>query len=684
MKTSIALWRALPIAAATAGMSLASPSTVQANTALLDQINHYTQDDLAQVNSVFQLSDVSPSDWAFDALRNLVENYNCIVGYPDGTFRGSRPLSRYEFAAGLNACLQQIERMIQSGGSEVTPEDLAALRRLINEFEAELATLGAHVDDLEGRVEFLEDHQFSTTTKLKGEVIFAVTDAFGDTNPLDDSLTFYTERVGDEGGEGEDGGENGDAESQQGGNPDSIPLRLGELVLPVDANPPTNPRWGAIIGEGQLARAVRSRINLLLIEESELIRDFDETGNPFFKGIDAYQGTGGVIAFLNDVENLLTDPRVNDVARNVGGPDPLTEEELDLVKAQFKDYFSEQTVDDDDTQTVFQDRVRLTLETSFTGKDKLITRLAAGNAEALLDSSAGGMGLQTFNLGNTGGNDVIVDWLAYYRPLGEKGNLYIAATGGIHSDYVNSTYNPYFEDFDGGNGALSTFASESPIYRIGGGAGAALSFNFSDSIGASLGYLADNAADPTEGNGLFNGEYAALAQLDFNLGDRLGLGLTYVNSYHTGGNAIFDAGGGTPVVGTLFGNYVDTTVEANSYGAQVAFQISDKISLSGFGMYTDANDVEIYSYGGGLAFADLGKEGNVLGIFAGAPPYSDGESGGLLSDNKTPLHIEGFYKYQINDNISITPGVIWLNNSAEGAFGEDSAWIGTLRTTFTF
>lgn len=97
------------------GATVAFSGTAQANTELLDQINSYSQDDIAQVNSVFQLSDVSPSDWAFDALRNLVENYNCIVGYPDGTFRGSRPLSRYEFAAGLNACLQQIERMIQSG-----------------------------------------------------------------------------------------------------------------------------------------------------------------------------------------------------------------------------------------------------------------------------------------------------------------------------------------------------------------------------------------------------------------------------------------------------------------------------------------------------------------------------------------------------------------------------------------
>lgn len=153
---------------------------------LLEQIDNYntpqgSSNSLNQVNSVFQLRDVSPGDWAFEALRNLVERYGCIAGYPDGTYRGNRALTRYEFAAGLNACLQQIERLIAaSGGGEVTREDLATLQRLTQEFEAELATLGTRVDNLEGRVGFLEDNQFSTTTKLSGSVVFFGTAAFGD------------------------------------------------------------------------------------------------------------------------------------------------------------------------------------------------------------------------------------------------------------------------------------------------------------------------------------------------------------------------------------------------------------------------------------------------------------------------------------------------------------------------
>ncbi|MGB2925609.1 MAG: iron uptake porin [Limnothrix sp.] len=173
-----------------ATVALTNPAIAEDNTVVLDQINEYNDtNSLSQVNSVFQLRDVAPSDWAFDALRNLVEKYNCIVGYPDGTFRGNRPLSRYEFAAGLNACMQQIERLIVSGGSDLDAADITRLRSLVQEFEVELATLGARVDDIEGRVEFLEDNQFSTTTKLGGEVIFALANAFGDDLADEDPTT---------------------------------------------------------------------------------------------------------------------------------------------------------------------------------------------------------------------------------------------------------------------------------------------------------------------------------------------------------------------------------------------------------------------------------------------------------------------------------------------------------------
>ncbi|HAA31440.1 MAG TPA: S-layer protein [Cyanobacteria bacterium UBA8553] len=139
------------------------------------QTEVFLSDTLSQVTSVSQLSDVQPSDWAFQALQSLVERYGCIVGYPDQSFRGDRPLTRYEFAAGLNACLDRVNDLIASGTVNLaTQEELATLQRLQEEFAAELATLRERVDSLEAGTAKLEANQFSTTTRLTGQTIFAV------------------------------------------------------------------------------------------------------------------------------------------------------------------------------------------------------------------------------------------------------------------------------------------------------------------------------------------------------------------------------------------------------------------------------------------------------------------------------------------------------------------------------
>lgn len=167
-------------AALVAGAASAAPDNVT-NAQVLDQLDQYTAEGqssaIDQVTSVSELRDVQPTAWAYEALKSLVERYGCIVGYPDRTFRGDRALSRWEFAAGLNACMNVMERLIQENVA-VLREDIDKLKRLMQEFEAELAALGARVDNLEARTSFLEDHQFSTTTKLTGEVIFAPTAIF--------------------------------------------------------------------------------------------------------------------------------------------------------------------------------------------------------------------------------------------------------------------------------------------------------------------------------------------------------------------------------------------------------------------------------------------------------------------------------------------------------------------------
>ena len=128
-----------------------------------------------QVTSVSQLRDVQPTDWAFQALQSLVERYGCISGYPDRTFRGNRALTRYEFAAGMNACQDRIQDLIAASTTDaVKKDDLKTLRTLQEQFATELTTLRGRVDRLDARTATLEKHQFSTTTKLYGQVVLGL------------------------------------------------------------------------------------------------------------------------------------------------------------------------------------------------------------------------------------------------------------------------------------------------------------------------------------------------------------------------------------------------------------------------------------------------------------------------------------------------------------------------------
>jgi BMFP domain-containing protein YqiC len=177
----------------------AIPAPEPPQTEVLNQLQQYSNEGQSkrqrqnQVTSVSQLSDVQPTDWAFQALQSLVERYGCIVGYPDGTFKGNRALTRYEFAAGVNACLERITELIDTATSDlVTREDLAILQRLQEEFAAELAALRGRVTTLEARTAELEANQFSTTTKLRGNAIFAIADVFGED---DSNQTVLQQRV---------------------------------------------------------------------------------------------------------------------------------------------------------------------------------------------------------------------------------------------------------------------------------------------------------------------------------------------------------------------------------------------------------------------------------------------------------------------------------------------------------
>lgn len=186
------LWKALLASPIVVGTVLSSTGIAAetAETVSVDALSNADSIQLAQVTSVSELSDVLPSDWAYTALQRLVEEYGCLEGYPDRSYRGNRAMTRYEFAAGLNACLDVIVQLINPGDT-----DLDTIRRLQEEFAAELATIRGRVDTLEADVAELEANQFSTTTKLKGQLDAHLVVPFDAPDAADETTFEYRARL---------------------------------------------------------------------------------------------------------------------------------------------------------------------------------------------------------------------------------------------------------------------------------------------------------------------------------------------------------------------------------------------------------------------------------------------------------------------------------------------------------
>ncbi|OPH11153.1 iron uptake porin [Cylindrospermopsis raciborskii] len=568
--------RVSPVVAAT----ILSANSVLANEVKepTTSVAQLSSDKISQTTSVSQFRDVQPRDWAFQALQSLVERYNCISGYPDGTFRGNRTLNRFEFAASLNACLERVSELIASSTADaVKKEDLGTLQRLQEEFSAELATLRGQVDALEARTSELEGNQFSTTTKLKGEAIFGLTQAFG-------------------------------------------------------------------------------------------------------KGV------------AGSTSNSI----------------------------------------DSNSNFTFSDRVRLTLESSFAGKDKLQIRLNASNVfnsnnvgltrnntnqpvgEAPANETPdqfvsrvarnGGTNTNMARLGYDGPtsppNSIVIDKINYaFNPLPNL-SVKIDAIGADLDDNFEQ-FNPDFKS--SGSGSISRYGRFSPIYRQArSGSGIAVNLKPNDQFTLGAGYYArgsETASNPsanTSGvsSGLFEGNNAIFGQLAFKPNKAINLGLTYARTYQQSGgfSDIFDSTGGSsktttelPITGKL---------EANHYGVQFNIVPSPKLSFGGWVGYTTANTLgsststsgDFWYWAGNVAFKDFLIEGNTLGLVFGQPPkFTGGKTGAtnITGESTSSYHLEGLYKIKLSDNILLTPGVLVILDPQHNN-NNPNIIVGTLRTTFSF
>ena len=331
---------------------------------------------------------------------------------------------------------------------------------------------------------------------------------------------------------------------------------------------------------------------------------------------------------------------------------------------------------------IFANRVRLNFDTSFTGKDRLRARLQARNITEFQGSVTG---TRMTRLGFDGDedNDLGLDDLYYQFPLSDKMRVTVSAAN-TELNHLVETLSPFESS---GSGSISRFGRFNPIYRTSGSTGLVINYKFSERARLDLAYMVRDPEDPANKNGLFDGSYGAFAQVIFEPIKNLDIGLSYVHSYNAGGgNSGVNLTGSTGSASAIrpFGN---VATSADSFGIQTSWRMSPQFTVSGWLGYSFAksevsdDSADILNYAVTLAFPDLGGKGNLAGIVIGMPPKVTSSS--LVADKDTSLHIEGFYRLQVTDNIAITPGLFVITNP-EHNDNNDSIFVGTIRTTFKF
>jgi hypothetical protein len=537
---------------APAALGLLAPAAVSAAELNLSGVNQYASEE--QVTSITQFSDVKPTDWAYQALSNLIERYGCVAGYPNGTYKGGQAMTRYEAAALLNACLDRI--------TEVTDE----LKRLMKEFEKELAVLRGRVDGLEARVGELEATQFSTTTKLRGKATFVI-----------------------------------------GANSFS-----GDLDYPA-------------------------------------VRKYDFGS--------AYK--------------------------------------TDKVGENYADHASEL-----EGATTFNYDVQLDFDTSFTGKDLLRTRLRAGNfADSAWDGD-GPVGLNAMEIafeencgtGSDCGDVVAINRLFYQFPIGSS---FTATIGGrVRQDdmlalwpsaYPADTVLDFF-----------TYAGAPGAYSLNLGAGGGLWWK-SGGFSISANYVSANGdvANPnTGGIGTEGSQSTGTVQLGYAAAN-WGLAAAYTFSQNAG----IYGGNGTP-----FANYAwyqsesVNSVGVSAYWSPLSASWFPSISAGwGINSYSDNNTDEFANFDGGnsqswyvgLQWADVFWKGNAFGMAVGQPTFVVNSGDSDVDANDGNYAWEWWYKFQVTDNISVTPAIYYLSAPLGQLQNEQSNetfsnFGGLVKTTFKF
>ncbi len=332
--------------------------------------------------------------------------------------------------------------------------------------------------------------------------------------------------------------------------------------------------------------------------------------------------------------------------------------------------------------TAFNYDLRLSFDTSFTGKDLLKTRIRSGN----FSSQPFGSSSSLFKLdkAETYANTVTLDRLYYSFPGLTKGaTLTVGAqVRNTEMAWLPTAYRSDILDFFSVAGAPG-------VYNKATGAGFGAQWNQPTKKGkggfvAGINYVAQNGNDSTKGQFDEDGSLNTLAQVGYRAPQ---YGVAFGYRYGTEGTRVrnFNAiGGGS---GALAANQTSNGYAFNAYWqpkkSGIIPSVSgaygwNEVSLSN-GRTTLSGATDTQTWFAGLQWSDVIAKGNAAGVAIGQPGNAIS-----LADDKKAVLAEVFYRHKLSDNVTVTPSLFYVSNNQGLKNNVTDYYGGVVQTTFRF
>ncbi|MBP0016744.1 MAG: iron uptake porin, partial [Cyanobacteria bacterium SBLK] len=341
-------------------------------------------------------------------------------------------------------------------------------------------------------------------------------------------------------------------------------------------------------------------------------------------------------------------------------------------------------------------RARLNFDTSFTGRDRLRTRLQARNLRNISQFGTGTVQVDPNKYGFTASDDVRLAKLHYRFPLNDNVMFHVAAAGISIDDIIDSeTTSPYAID-----GLPLGLAYNNLFYEMPNSDGAiGANIKVSDLLSIDIAYF---AKDPNDANlGIFGNGFSIPIQLNFDIADNFKAAFGYGFSFSPGGartDGNVELATATSVLGLSpfiwadsNGNIQEASTTANHWNLSASWDPNETFNVSAFIGYASAvaqngirkgDDADYWTWGINFAFPDLFREDDVIVAGFGMLPYLASANNG--PSDRSPSYLANLeYRFPINDNIEMAPGVYAIFNP-NGNPNNDTILVGMIRTIFKF